>query len=442
MACDLSAAGTNAWELATRRELVQWIRGKYQPNFQRLEDLSTGAVYCQVLDSVYPGAVALERVKWNAAGEKERLTNFQVLQAGLERAKLTKHVPVDSLLRPSVSAHLEFSQWLKVVHDRRLIAGVPEYDAAGRLDQVGAKLRPASDGASAGPGLEPPVSMRRSKLRTPSPSSPLPGRGSSWAASAVATSASRSCAQAPVSATSSDHSAEEGAMRQVEQLRRAHAKAERQRDFYFGKLCDIEMYADATAAENDALDVVEQVVAILRLGQDEPRPGSSGRRDVPRIAPTHASQSRVSDGSHSQAESAVSSASVVPILPLDDKWHHALESARLREKVATARQSVQEEEARRAASRAFAPGSRARRCTTRLFEAWEVLARVIPCAPASDAPWRERLAATWPRAAAVRPPTAGADSARQAAAPAAGSLRGPPGAERRCSGEAASGTQR
>jgi len=90
MACDLSAAGTNAWELATRRELVQWIRGKYQPNFQRLEDLSTGAVYCQVLDSVYPGAVALERVKWNAAGEKERLTNFQVLQAGLERAKLTK----------------------------------------------------------------------------------------------------------------------------------------------------------------------------------------------------------------------------------------------------------------------------------------------------------------------------------------------------------------
>lgn len=268
-------------------------------------------------------------------------------------------------------------------------------------------------------------------------------------------------------------------MRQVEQLRRAHAKAERvrarsasraaqrdsplcardggrllvrrgrehrngvqrprarnvrlapavgprcaaqQRDFYFGKLCDIEMYADATAAENDALDVVEQVVAILRLGQDEPRPGSSGRRDVPRIAPTHASQSRVSDGSHSQAESAVSSASVVPILPLDDKWHHALESARLREKVATARQSVQEEEARRAASRAFAPGSRARRCTTRLFEAWEVLARVIPCAPASDAPWRERLAATWPRAAAVRPPTAGADSARQAAAPAAGSL--------------------
>jgi RP/EB family microtubule-associated protein len=73
-----------------RKEIVAWIQGKYQPSLQRVEDLCTGAVYCQIIDSIYPGTVQLSKVKFHAKVEIEFIHNFKVLQAAFVKNKLDR----------------------------------------------------------------------------------------------------------------------------------------------------------------------------------------------------------------------------------------------------------------------------------------------------------------------------------------------------------------
>lgn len=73
-----------------RKEIVAWIQGKYQPNLQRVEDLCTGAVYCQIIDSIYPNSVQLSKVKFQAKTETEFIHNFKVLQAAFVKNKLDR----------------------------------------------------------------------------------------------------------------------------------------------------------------------------------------------------------------------------------------------------------------------------------------------------------------------------------------------------------------
>lgn len=73
-----------------RKEIVAWIQGKYQPSLQRVEDLCTAGVYCQIIDSIYPNTVQLSKVKFAAKTETEFIHNFKVLQAAFVKNKLDR----------------------------------------------------------------------------------------------------------------------------------------------------------------------------------------------------------------------------------------------------------------------------------------------------------------------------------------------------------------
>jgi len=53
-------------------------------------------VYCQLLDSLYPGRVPLGKVNWRARLEYEFLQNYKLLQAVLERLGIDKKMDVQS----------------------------------------------------------------------------------------------------------------------------------------------------------------------------------------------------------------------------------------------------------------------------------------------------------------------------------------------------------
>ena len=38
-------------------------------NLTKIEELGSGAVYCQIIDSMYPGKVQINRVNWKAKNE-------------------------------------------------------------------------------------------------------------------------------------------------------------------------------------------------------------------------------------------------------------------------------------------------------------------------------------------------------------------------------------
>ena len=46
-----------------RKELIGWIQQHFQPSFQKIEDLGSGVVYCQIIDSIYPECKVMAKVK-------------------------------------------------------------------------------------------------------------------------------------------------------------------------------------------------------------------------------------------------------------------------------------------------------------------------------------------------------------------------------------------
>ena len=57
-----------------------------------VEQLGTGAVYCQIFDMMYPGKINMSRVNWRARNEWEFIQNLKILQASFEKCLIKKHI--------------------------------------------------------------------------------------------------------------------------------------------------------------------------------------------------------------------------------------------------------------------------------------------------------------------------------------------------------------
>ena len=52
-----------------RGELLSWANELMKSNLTKIEQLGTGAVYCQLTDVLYPGKLPLSKVNWKAKFE-------------------------------------------------------------------------------------------------------------------------------------------------------------------------------------------------------------------------------------------------------------------------------------------------------------------------------------------------------------------------------------
>jgi RP/EB family microtubule-associated protein len=65
-----------------------------QLNVQTIEDLSSGAAFCQLLDILHHGTVRMHKINWNAKLEHENLANLKLLTTAMHALNIDKKFDV------------------------------------------------------------------------------------------------------------------------------------------------------------------------------------------------------------------------------------------------------------------------------------------------------------------------------------------------------------
>ncbi|XP_060793922.1 microtubule-associated protein RP/EB family member 1b isoform X2 [Neoarius graeffei] len=196
----------------SRHDMLAWINESLQMNLTKIELLCSGAAYCQFMDMLFPGCVPLKKVKFSAKLEHEYIHNFKLLQAGFKRMGVDKIIPVDKLIKGKFQDNFEFVQWFKKFFDANYDG--KEYD---------------------------PVEARQGQDTMPVPNPSMPALNKPK--KIVNTAPQRA------------------AVAKVNILKSTIQDMEKERDFYFGKLRNIELICQEKESEGDP--TLQRIVDIL-----------------------------------------------------------------------------------------------------------------------------------------------------------------------------------
>ncbi|KAI9023390.1 calponin homology domain-containing protein [Hyaloraphidium curvatum] len=232
-------------ENLSRSELLAWVNETCALAVDRIEDLGNGVAYAILLDSIFED-LPLKKLKWDARNEVDNLANFRVLQDAFARHKIDKPIPVQRLAKMSMAPNLEFLQFLRKFWVSRYPEG-KHYDALGRRGEAPALARPSSSAsvntAVSEPAAQPPPAPRPPPARK----APALGKGKDDRVAKL----------------------EEDLAAFKEMVDAAIVE----RDFYFGKLRELEvlmqskLQADAAHSE-DLKDMLKEMEAILYATAD------------------------------------------------------------------------------------------------------------------------------------------------------------------------------
>jgi RP/EB family microtubule-associated protein len=126
----MSRPPQSAQRLIGRTNLLEWVNRLLSLKYKKIEDLSNGAAFCQIIDAVNPGSVSLSRVNFCARLEHDSMENLKVLQETFTKNKITEPVDIAALARGHYTASLHLLQFLHIwYHHSGARSG---YDGRGR----------------------------------------------------------------------------------------------------------------------------------------------------------------------------------------------------------------------------------------------------------------------------------------------------------------------
>lgn len=140
-----------------KKEILNWLNNLLKLNLAKIEETSNGAVACQVLDSLFPSMVPMQKVNWGAKNDYDIINNYKVLQSICQKLKIQRSIEVEKLMRARYQDNLEFMQWLKKFFELNYSGVVDEYDSVERRNKgKGVSLfKPAASGGATAGGARP-----------------------------------------------------------------------------------------------------------------------------------------------------------------------------------------------------------------------------------------------------------------------------------------------
>jgi len=239
----------------SRTDLLAWLNELLQINYTKVEQCGTGGAYCQILDSIF-GDVPMTKVKMNAKHEYEFVANYKVMQNVFKAKKIDKPIPVEKLVKCKMQDNLEFLQWMKRFWDSNY--GGQGYDPVAR--RKGAPTDTPATVAPVRAGAGPPnlgVGAGRSGGKTP-----IGGHraGSAQGGEVVL-----------------------GLQAQIREMSTHLEGLEKERDFYFAKLRDIEILVqqqsealEANGQDDETLKEIQKILYSTEDGFEVPEGGAAG----------------------------------------------------------------------------------------------------------------------------------------------------------------------
>ena len=279
----------------SRHDILNWINTTLSTNFVKIEELCTGSAYCQFMDMLFPGVLSLKKVKLNAKLEHEYINNFKAFQLSLKKVQIEQTIPIEKLVKGRFQDNFEFVQWFKKFFDANFDGkdydayaareGIPLCANEGKAPSGLAKPVPAAVPRPA------PVAKSLAPLAAKPVAAPVPK------AAAAPAPAHKPAPAKPAAATTTSHhhtngssSAANNAIMQelqadntrlsgeVNEIKATLDGLEKERDFYFGKLRDIEVLCQEYEADN--LPIVKKILDILYATADGFAPPEEGLADT------------------------------------------------------------------------------------------------------------------------------------------------------------------
>ncbi|XP_045787645.1 microtubule-associated protein RP/EB family member 1A-like [Trifolium pratense] len=223
-----------------RNEILNWINNRLQLNLSRIEDAASGAVQCQMMDVTHQGVVPMHKVNFDAKTEYDKIQNYKVLQDVFNKLKIQKHIEVSRLVKGRPLDNLEFLQWLKRYCDS-INGGImnENYNPVERRVKVG-KDR------SLKCSLKKSKSLQTNTMNNSGSGNTLgPNRTSVAKPSRSSGGAGGANSSAEIQALS----------KEITDLKFAVDRLEKERDFYFAKLRDVEIICQTPEVENIPVSV-------------------------------------------------------------------------------------------------------------------------------------------------------------------------------------------
>ncbi|KAI3357862.1 hypothetical protein L3Q82_016252 [Scortum barcoo] len=225
----------------SRHDMLVWINESLQMNLTKIEMLCSGAAYCQFMDMLFPSSLPLRKVKFGAKLEHEYIHNFKLLQVSFKKMGVDKIIPVDKLVKGKFQDNFEFVQWFKKFFDANYDG--KEYDPVEA--RQGQDAMPTPSPATSALNKPPKKTFSQAPQRPP--------------VAKVAPKLANVSAKKPGMGCGDEERAE--LLNEVEMLKSTIQDMEKERDFYFGKLRNIELICQEEEGKGD--DTLQRIVNIL-----------------------------------------------------------------------------------------------------------------------------------------------------------------------------------